>query len=157
MSGMDFEGGGPRTTVERETEGGALRNGGRPVGPPDPEVTEKATRRRFSASYKLSVLEEIERHPDRVGAILRREGLYSSHVANWRKQRRTGTVAALSKKRGQKGKSPAEVELAKLRRENERLQRKLSKAEVIIGAQKKLAEILGVDLPKIAETSDENE
>ena len=157
MSGMDFEGSGVGRAVGRDAESGFSGNGGRPAGPPDPEVQEKASRRRFSASYKLSVLEEIERNPDRAGAILRREGLYSSHVTNWRKQRRAGTLAALSKKRGKKGKSSAEVELEKLRRENERLKRKLGKAEVMIDAQKKLAEILGVDLPKIAETSDESE
>ncbi len=124
---------------------------------PDPEAMPKASRRRFSAVYKLEILEELERSPGRGGAILRREGLYSSHLTKWRQQRRDGTLKALSKKRGKKGKSESEVELEKLRRENARLMRELEKAEVIIGAQKKLAEILGVDLPKIAEKSDEKE
>lgn len=61
----------------------------------DPEVMEKATRRRFSPSYKLGVLEEIGRSPGQVGAILRREGLYSSHLAAWRKQRQDGSLKAL--------------------------------------------------------------
>jgi len=148
---MDFEG------VVRSNEGAAVaERGGRPEGPPDPEVAAKAARRRFSANYKVAVLEEIDRNPSKAGTILRREGLYSSHVANWRKQRRHGTLAALSTKRGKKGKSAVEVENEKLRRDVARLERKLEKAEVIIGAQKKLAEILGVDLPKIAE-KDESE
>lgn len=133
-----------------------------PAGPstldiPDPEVEPKAKRRRFSAGYKLSVLEEIDRGPDRTGAILRREGLYSSHLAAWRKQRRTGTLRALSTKRGRKGPSDAERELERMRRENARLERELDKATAIISAQKKLAEILGVDLPKIAGGNDESE
>lgn len=123
---------------------------------PDPEVAAKATRRRFSARYKLAVLEELERKPEQLGAILRREGLYSSHVSSWRKQRRAGTLAALGKKRGRPGKSAVEVENETLRRENERLQRELGKAQVIIDAQKKLAEILGVDLPKIVGSEDES-
>lgn len=125
----------------------------RPVDPPDPEAMPRATRRRFSAAYKLEVLEEIDRNPGQAGAILRREGLYSSNLTSWRKQRRDGTLQALDKKRGKKGKSDSEVELEKLRRENLRLSRELEKAEVIIGAQKKLAEIIGVDLPRIARES----
>ncbi len=74
------------------------------------------------------------------GAILRRKGLYSSHLTKWRKQRRDGTLKALDKKRGKQGKSESEAELAKLRRDNARFVRELEKAEVIIGTQKKLAE-----------------
>ncbi len=129
----------------------------RAIALPDPEARPKASRRRFSAAYKLAVLEKLERSPGQSGAILRREGLYSSHLTKWRKQRRDGTLQALDKKRGKQGKSESEVELAKLRRENARLVRELEKAEVIIGTQKKLAEILGVDLPKIAEKSNEKE
>ena len=123
--------------------------------PPNPEVEPKATRRRFGAAYKARILEEIERSPGRSGAILRREGLYSSQLSKWREQRRTGTLKALSNKRGPKGKSAAEIENEKLRRENARLVRELEKAQILIGAQKKLAEILGVDLPKITESSDD--
>jgi hypothetical protein len=142
---MDFVG-----VVRSNGGAAAVASGGRPEGPPDPEVAAKASRRRFSANYKVSLLDEIDRDPSKAGTILRREGLYSSHVANWRKQRHHGTLAALSKKRGKKGKSAVEVENEKLRRDVARLERELEKAEVIIGAQKKLAEILGVDLPKIA-------
>ncbi len=124
---------------------------------PDPEVEPKAKRRRFSASYKLRVLEEIERSPGRTAAILRREGLYSSHLATWRKQGRAGTIRALSKKRGPKGPSEAERELERAQKEIARLTRELEKARTIIDAQKKLAEILGIDLPKIAGNSDEGE
>jgi transposase-like protein len=123
----------------------------------DPEVEAKATRRRFTAAYKLGVLEEMESNPGKAGAILRREGLYTSSVASWRKQRRSGTLKALDKKRGKAGKSATEIEVERLRREVARLERELEKAEVIIGAQKKLAEILGVDLPKIAAASQEEE
>ncbi len=157
MSGMDYAGLGETNGNGQEEALGVIEGGGRPVGPPDPEVAARATRRRFSAGYKLAILEEIESSPGKAGAIMRREGLYSASVASWRKQRRDGTLRALTKKRGKPGKSAAEIELEKLRRENRRLERELEKAEVIIGAQKKLAEILGVDLPKIAGRTDEKE
>jgi transposase-like protein len=117
----------------------------------DPHVVDKAKRRRFSASYKLKILEEVDRHPDRSGTILRREGLYSSHLSAWRKQREDGALMALGKKRGPKGKSAEQVQLEKLQRDKARLERELFKARAIIDAQKKLAEILGVDLPKITD------
>ena len=124
----------------------------------DPQVVEKAKRRRFSASYKLKILEEVDRTPDRSGAILRREGLYSSHLSAWRKQREEGALKALDKKRGPKGKSAEQVQIDKLARDKARLERELFKANAIIDAQKKLAEILGVDLPKIADPDgDESE
>lgn len=127
-------------------------NGSRPA---DPEVAEKAKRRQFSAAYKARILDEVDRSPRKTGAILRREGLYSSHLTNWRKQRRTGTLKALGKKRGPKGKTTEQLENEKLRKEVARLQRELDKAQILIGAQKKLAEILGVDLPKIADSGDD--
>jgi len=124
----------------------------------DPQVVEKAKRRRFSASYKLKILEEVERNPGQSGSILRREGLYSSHVSAWRKQREDGALKALGKKRGPKGKSAEQVQLERLQRDKARLERELYKARAIIDAQKKLAEILGVDLPKITNLdSDPNE
>jgi transposase len=121
---------------------------------PDPEVVPKAQRRRFSASYKLKVLEEVDNDSSQVGAILRREGLYSSHLSEWRKQRRQGALDALDKKRGRKGKSAEQSELERLQRDNARLQRELEKARILIDAQKKLAEILGVQLPKIADNGE---
>lgn len=117
----------------------------------DPQVVEKAKRRRFSASYKLKILEEVDRNPHPSGAILRREGLYSSHLSAWRKQCDEGALKALDKKRGPKGKSAEQVQIEKLAREKARLERELYKANAIIDAQKKLAEILGVDLPKITD------
>jgi len=117
----------------------------------DPQVVEKAKRRRFSASYKLKILEEVDRNPGQSGAILRREGLYSSHVSAWRKQREDGALRALGRKRGPQGKSVEQVQLQKLQRDKARLERELFKARAIIDAQKKLAEILGVDLPKITD------
>jgi transposase len=127
-------------------------NGSRP---PEPEVEPKAKRRQFSAAYKARILEEVDASPGQSGAILRREGLYSSHLTSWRGQRRAGTLKALGKKRGPKGKSQEQRENEKLRKENARLQRELEKARILIDAQKKLAVILGVDLPKIAESDDD--
>lgn len=126
-------------------------------GLPDPEVEPKAKRRRFSAAYKARILEEIDRSPGETGAILRREGLYSSHLTSWRKQRRAGTLKALGKKRGRKGKSEEQRELEQLRKRVAELERELEKSQIVIGAQKKLAEILGVDLPKLSELGIEEE
>ncbi len=121
-------------------------NGSDPVTHPEPEVVPKAARRAFSAAYKLRIVEEADQcfEYGQTGALLRREGLYSSQLAKWRRLRDEGGLQALKqKKRGRKASQDAhEVELAALRRENERLQKKLEQAELIIGAQKKLAEAL---------------
>ena len=111
---------------------------------PDPEVEMKAKRRTFTAEYKRRILEEAERSTKsgEVGALLRREGLYSSHLTTWRRQREAGELAGLRpKKRGRK-QDEAALEMAKLRRENERLRKQLEQAELIIAAQKKLAQVL---------------
>jgi len=100
----------------------------------DPQVVEKAKPRRFSASYKLKILEEVDRNPHRSGAILRREGLCSSHLSAWRKQREEGALRALDKKRGPKSKSAEQVQIEKLAREKARLERELFKANAIIDA-----------------------
>jgi transposase len=124
---------------------------------PDPEVVPKAKRRQFTAKYKLRVLEEAERCTERgqIGELLRREGLYSSHLSKWRQQRARGQLQGLApKKRGRKGQDPSVAELARLRRENERLRVQLEQAEIIIDVQKKLAQLLG--LPNETE-SDESE
>jgi transposase-like protein len=125
---------------------------------PDPEVVPKAKRRQFTAKYKLRILEEADRCTERgqIGELLRREGLYSSHLSKWRQQRTRGQLQGLApKKRGRKGRDPATAELARLRRENERLRAELEKAEIIIDVQKKLARLLG---QKTDETeSDESE
>ena len=113
----------------------------------DPEVRPRP-RRRFSAAEKLRVLEEADRcvEPGEVGALLRREGLYSSHLAAWREQRRQGQLSALQgQKRGQKA-EPQAAELAQLRQENERLKVQLERAAFIIEAQKKLCQLFNLPL-----------
>ena len=114
---------------------------------PDPEVPERARRRHFSASQKLRILREADacdRHTGALGALLRREGLYSSHLTTWRRQRERGELEALQpRRRGRPPGDPAAAELARLRHENERLTQKLATAETIIEIQKKVAGLLG--------------
>ena len=115
---------------------------------PDPEVPTKATRRRFTSEYKRRILKEADACAD-LGALLRREGLYASNLTTWRKQMNRGVLTALSpKKRGRKesGGNPLQVENDKLRKENNRLERRLKRAELIIDIQKKAAQILGIPL-----------
>jgi hypothetical protein len=119
------------------------------VAPPDPEVPEKKPRRNHTAKYKLRILTEAEAcdQPGQIGALLRREGLYSSNLTNWRRQREKGLLNAMTpKKRGRKKKqkNPLAKHVIQLENENKRLQLKLKKAELIIEAQKKMAEILGI-------------
>ena len=108
---------------------------------PNPEVPERAKRRRFTAEYKLRIVHEADRcSTGEVGALLRREGLYSSHLAVWRRQRDTGALAAFGKKRGRKAKrSPEQEEIERLRRENGHLRCRVEQTEAIIAAQKKVA------------------
>jgi transposase len=118
-----------------------------PTDVPDPEVVPKAKRRMFSAKYKLRILEEADSCTEagQVGALLRREGLYSSHLTTWRRQRDEGVLKGLSpQKRGRKRKGELEREVARLQRENERLQASLEQAETIIEVQKKLSRLLGL-------------
>jgi len=109
----------------------------------DPEVVEKAARRRFTAEYKRQIAVEAEqcKQPGEIGALLRREGLYSSVLARWRRQLQ-GESLASSKKSGSKGKVSPAQELARLKRENERLKEKLRQAELIIDVQKKVSEMI---------------
>lgn len=118
-----------------------------PTDIPDPEVVPKAKRRKFSAEYKRRILEEADNCTEsgHVGALLRREGLYSSHLSTWRRQRGRGVVEGLRpKKRGRKRKDELEREVTRLQRENERLQASLEQAETIIDVQKKLSRLLGL-------------
>lgn len=122
------------------------QNGARSPIQPDPEVTPRAKRRTFSAAYKVRILAEADACTERgeIGALLRREGLYASHLSNWRRQREAGKLQALT---GQKrGRKPAlnsqEAEIARLKQETVRLQQQLEQAELIIAAQKKLATAL---------------
>jgi len=112
------------------------------------EVVAKAKRRQHPAEYKLRILREIDecKGSGEVGALLRREGLYSSLVSKWREQREQGSLTGLSgHRRGPKVDVNA-AELARLQRENKRLQEKLVRAELIIDVQKKVARLLGVPL-----------
>lgn len=115
---------------------------------PDPQVLERAVRRTFDRDYKLRILQEADactKSGER-GALLRREGLYSSHLTAWRQQRTAGGLAGLApKQRGRKPRAvdPLAEENLRLRRENERLATRLKQAETIIEVQKKVAEILG--------------
>jgi transposase len=134
--------------------------GGRaaPTGIPDPELVEGPKRRRFSAEYKLRVLREAEActRPGEIGALLRREGLYSSLLSEWRKQRETGSLQALSRPRGPKPPHPLEAENAKLRRRLERTEGELSKARRVIEVQGNVSALLGELLePKGAQGSTE--
>jgi transposase len=117
---------------------------------PDPEVAAKAGRRHFNAEYKQGILREVDRCRDEgaIGALLRREGLYSSHLTTWRRQRDQAVQAALAPhKRGAKpARNPLMEEMEKLRRENARLAQQLEKAEIIIDVQKKVSSLLGIPL-----------
>jgi transposase len=122
-------------------------------GRPDPEVPERlerARRRQFTVGYKLRILSEADaaRTPGEIGALLRREGLYSSHLAAWRRQREEGILNALSpRRRGRPSSSPEQRELVRLRQENERLGQRLAAAEAVIEVQKKVALLLGLVEP----------
>ena len=107
----------------------------------NPEVPERAKRRRFTAEYKMRIVQEADRcSAGEQGALLRREGLYSSHLAAWRRQRDTGALAAFGKKRGRKTKrSPEQEEIERLQREIGRLRRRVEQTAAIIAAQKKVA------------------
>ena len=107
---------------------------------PETEVQPRATRRRFTAAYKRKIVEEAAQcNHGEVGALLRREGLYSSYLTKWREEYAAGTLSG--KARGPRA-NPNAAEVKRLERENARLQRKLKQAEAIIEAQKKLARLL---------------
>jgi len=124
-------------------------NGSSPMHRSDPEVLPKAKRRTFTAGYKLWVLTEADKcreQPGQIGALLRREGLYSSHLTTWSRQREAGQMVGLKpQKRGRKHNEEV-AEINQLRHENKRLTRQLEQAELIIEAQKKLSEILDITL-----------
>ena len=118
---------------------------------PDPEVPEKAIRRKFTAKHKLRILQEVDRctTQGQIGALLRREGLYSSNLTTWRRQREQGTLEALSPKHRSpkvKNTAPSVRRIVELERENNQLKQKLKQAETIIDVQKKLSEILQIPL-----------
>jgi len=123
---------------------------------PDPEVSERPVRRRFTAEYKLRIVEEANAatEPGAVGALLRREGLYSSHLVDWRRQYRTGALRNLAHPRGRPAPNPLAKENERLRQQNRRLERRLATAERIIEIQGKVSELLGIPL---AQPSDDDE
>ncbi len=133
-----------------------VRNNGQlATAVPDPEVRPRAKHRHFTAEYKKRILDEAAActEPGQRGALLRREGLYSSLLTKWRQQQAAGALEGLQpKKRGPKA-DPQAQELARLQRENQRLQERLRKAELIIEVQKKVALLLGVPLETPLEDS----
>ena len=126
----------------------------------DTEVTSKATRRRFAAKYKRRILREVAActQPGEIGALLRREGLYSSHLAKWRQQAEAGELSGLTpKSRGPKPR-PADArdkQVAQLERENAKLRRRAERAEAVIEVQKKVSQLLGIALPTDENGDDE--
>ena len=148
-----FVAGAERREAERseaDQSGAAAKNA---PNPPNPEVVADAKRRRFTMEYKLRILKEADAAKETsggVGALLRREGLYSSHLTTWRQERDAAVRQALTPKtRGPKPKlDPQQEELQRLRRDNARLTDALSKAELIIEVQKKVGSLLGWNLPK---------
>src|SRR3954470_21806751 len=111
---------------------------------PDPELVERARRRRFTAEYKLQILKQAEActRPGEIGALLRREGLYTSHLTAWRKQRDTGALAGLDRARGRKPADPRDAENAALRRRLERAEAELEKARKVIEIQGNVSALL---------------
>jgi len=125
---------------------------------PPTQVVVPARRRTFPADYKLRVLEELDacRAPGEVGAVLRREGLYSSSITTWRELRKKGVLTALSDvRRGRRPKPADGRELERLRAENRRLAKRLERAELLLELQKKVSEVLGI--PLSSRPSDEND
>jgi transposase-like protein len=124
---------------------------------PDPEVPERARVRHFSAEYKLKILSEYE-SLDRQGkgALLRREGLYTALISEWRKQRDKGALSALAQKKGRPEVDPRERENARLRRENQRLAAELDKAQHVIRVQGELSALLKALANESAESDSEH-
>jgi transposase-like protein len=144
---------GERSEPQRSAAPAKAGAGARLAQPPDSEVVAKPKRRTYTAEYKQRILIEAEAAaatPGGVGALLRREGLYSSLLTYWRRERAEGIREALTpRKRGPKSKrNPMEEENQKLRRQNARLAEDLRKAHIIIDVQKKVAALLGNPLPE---------
>jgi transposase len=144
---------GERSEPQRSAAAGKAAAGSRLVAPLDSEVVARPKRRRFTAEYKQRILQEAEAvatTPGGVGALLRREGLYSSLLAYWRRERANGILEALTpRKRGPKSKrDPLQEENLKLQRQNARLTEDLRKAHIIIDVQKKVAALLGRPIPE---------
>jgi transposase len=132
------------TTTEHSLDGRAQSGATNDMTEPDPEVPERARGpRRYSARYKVQILEEYE-GLDKAGkgALLRREGLYTSLISEWRKQRDRGALQALAKPAGRQPADPRDQQVARLRKENQRLAGELDKARKVIEVQGKLSALL---------------
>ena len=141
----------PALGVEERSDEAPSAGASGPSARPDPEVAAKPKRRRFTAEYRLRILEEADRctEPGEVGRLLRREGLYSSHLTAWRKARRDGALRGLSsKKRGAKSKAsnPLEPKVRELEAKVARLEKDLHTAHTILDVQEKVAGLLGFSL-----------
>jgi transposase-like protein len=115
------------------------------AAPPDPELVERARRRRFTAEYKLRILREADgcKRPGEIGALLRKEGLYSSLLTEWRRQRERGSLAALDRPRGRPKADPRDAQMTALRRRAERAEAELEKARRVIEVQGNVSALLG--------------
>lgn len=138
----------------------APRSGGSPTGereegavPPDPEVPARHAKRRFTTGYKLEILRKADActRSGELGALLRKEGLYSSHLVTWRRQRTDGLSP---KKRGRKAK-PVDPQVKRLEQENRRLTSRLQKAEALLAFQKKVSELLQIPLKPFPSDEDD--
>jgi len=131
-----------RAVGERGESGRGARAGS--GTPPDPELVEKPKRRRFTAEYKLEILEQAETctRPGEIGQLLRREGLYTSHLTAWRKQRKNGALKELAKPRGRKPADRRDREIAELRARAERAEAELEKAKKVIEIQGNVSALL---------------
>lgn len=131
-------------TIHDSSDARAQAGGGDDTNDPDPEVLERARgQRRCSAKYKVQILDEYERLDKAAkGALLRREGLHTSLISEWRRQRDRGTLEALAKPAGRQPADPRDREVARLRRENERLAAELDRARKVIEVQGKLSALL---------------
>ena len=138
----------------------AARSGGSPTieratssAPPDPEVTARHARRRFTTQYKLEILRKADAclRPGQLGALLRKEGLYSSHLVTWRRQREDGLTP---RKRGRKA-TRVDPHVKQLEHENRRLTTRLQKAEALLAYQKKVSELLQIPLKPFVSDEDD--
>ena len=152
MSEANTNGAGPAAEVAagHEDQRGVaelgLGGGGRatPEGVPDPELVEQAKRRTFTAEYKARILAEADActRPGEVGELLRREGLYTSHLTYWRKQRRDGALKELGQPRGRKPADKRDAQIAALTRRAERAEAELAKAKKVVEVQGNLSALL---------------
>ncbi len=154
--------GGERSEMERNGEAPTTARGvgGVRLAVPDPEVSVRPRRRRFTAEFKLRILREADACVEvgSLGALLRREGWYSSHLRTWRRQREEGSLNALKpRKRGRKATqcNPLLLKNERLRKENERLTQRLKQAELIIDVQKKVSQMLGIPLQTLEESEND--